>query len=179
MGDLDKNTIEIIDGLLPVLSNDKTRGEIVTAFYDILLNKKYPKFKKIFNTSNQSSGKQINALSMALLQFFSKIESIDEKQIIEIFKPVMIKHVSLGVKEDDYQKVGECLVDAIEKTVIPKISEGQISAIEKAYSYLSDVFIEEEAKIYETILKVKSLVVGKESASLQLPKYKRKAKTEI
>ncbi|MBR9983404.1 MAG: hypothetical protein KFE24_02845 [Wolbachia endosymbiont of Homalodisca vitripennis] len=100
----------------------------------------------MFNASNQSSGKQITAL----LQFFSKIEDIDEKQIVKMFKPVMIKHVSLGVKDADYPAVGECLVDAIRK-VIPGILEEQIVAIKGAYNYLSDAFIKEETEIYKKI----------------------------
>ncbi|WP_253302392.1 FAD-binding oxidoreductase [Wolbachia endosymbiont of Psylliodes chrysocephala] len=146
---LDQGTIEVIKNLLPVLGNDGTMGKIVETFYNILLTKERPEFKNIFNASNQLSGRQATALSKALLQFFSNIE-IDKKQTIKMFEPVMIKHVSLGVKGTYYQAVGKCLVDAI-REVVPETSEEQIVAIEEAYSYLSKVFIEEEAKIYKKI----------------------------
>ncbi|GGA77116.1 NO-inducible flavohemoprotein [Ornithinibacillus halotolerans] len=143
---LDQETIEIVKSTVPVLEKHGTN--ITKRFYQIMFEN-YPELKNIFNLTNQRKGDQPKALANAVYAAAKYIDNLET--ILPVVKQIAQKHRSLNIKPEHYPIVGENLLLAIKDVLGDAATDEIITAWEKAYGVIADVFISVEKEMYDEV----------------------------
>lgn len=140
---LDTRTIATVKASAPAIAE---LGPALTRhFYHRMLTH-HPELKNVFNASNQRNGAQSSALFNAVLAYAQHIDNLPAlSAAVEL---IAQKHASLLIRADQYPIVGKYLLEAIETLLNP--GSEVLTAWEKAYGVLADIFISREAEIYRT-----------------------------
>jgi nitric oxide dioxygenase len=133
-----------IKATIPLL---EVGGELlINHFYRLLLTE-YPEVAPFFNKSHQSSGDQPRALANAVLAYAKNIDRL--QNLGPVASQIINKHVSLGVRPDQYPLVGTCLLRSIREVLGAEIvTDLVIDAWAAAYQQLADILIAAEEKVY-------------------------------
>lgn len=140
---LDQKTMDIIKATVPALREHGIT--ITTRFYERMFEKN-PEVAPLFDMARQRNGEQPKALAMAVLGAAENIENLEV--IMPLVKKISARHAAAGVKPEHYPIVGANLLAAIKEVLGDAATDEIISAWEKAYGVLAEIFIEEEQKIY-------------------------------
>lgn len=141
---MNKSQKELVKGTVPVL---KANGnDLISYFYQRMLTNN-PELKDIFNMANQASGKQQNALTGAVLAYAENID--DPTVLINTLKAIGNKHVSLNIAAEQYEIVGNHLINSIIEVLGVAATPELIEAWTCAYNELAQIMISIEAEMYE------------------------------
>ncbi|GAA0435061.1 NO-inducible flavohemoprotein [Lentibacillus halophilus] len=140
---LNSNKLQIVKSTAPVLKEHSTA--IGKRFYQLLFEK-VPELRNIFNQTNQKRGLQQEALVYSVYAAGENIDSLEN--IHELVERIAEKHVSLGVKPEQYPIVGEALLQAVQEILGDAATEDVLDAWREAYDYIANLFIELEQKKY-------------------------------
>lgn len=140
---LSLQTMNIVKKTVPVLQTNRER--ITTKFYELLFAK-HPELTNIFNMTHQKQGKQQRALADAIYAAAANIDRIE--CILPTVNRIAAKHRSIGVKPEHYPIVGENLLLAIKQVLGSAATDEIIAAWTETYSFLADLFIKVEKKLY-------------------------------
>ena len=140
---LDQKTIDIIKATVPALREHGVT--ITTRFYERMFEKN-PEVAPLFNMARQRNGEQPKALAMAVLGAAENIENLGA--IMPLVEKIGARHVAAGVKPEHYPIIGANLLAAIKEVLGDAATDEIISAWEKTYGVLAEIFIEEERKLY-------------------------------
>ena len=135
---------ELVKGTVPIL---KANGnDLISYFYQRMLTNN-PELKDIFNMANQASGKQQNALTGAVLAYAENID--DPTVLINTLKAIGNKHVSLNIAAEQYDIVGNHLINSIIEVLGAAATPELIEAWTCAYTELAQIMISIEADMYQ------------------------------
>lgn len=140
---LDQKTMDIIKATVPALREHGVT--ITTRFYERMFEKN-PEVAPLFNMARQRNGEQPKALAMAVLGAAENIENLGA--IMPLVEKIGARHVAAGVKPEHYPIIGANLLAAIKEVLGDAATDEIISAWEKTYGVLAEIFIEEERKLY-------------------------------
>lgn len=141
---LDAEKLAIVKSSAPVLKEHSS--DIGKHFYELLFSR-VPELRNVFNQTNQKRGLQQEALVYSVYAAGENIDSLDN--IEQLVDRIAEKHVSLGVKPEQYPIVGEALVQAVKDVLGDQATDEVIDAWRDAYDYIANLFIELERKKYE------------------------------
>lgn len=141
---LKKETMDIIKATAPVLAEHGTT--ITSVFYKNMFNNN-PELLNIFNKTNQSRGKQQEALANMVYQAAANIDRLED--IIEDVSLVAQKHRALNILPEHYPIVGENLLVAIKEVLGDNATDDIMGAWEETYGVLAQVFIDAEEALYK------------------------------
>lgn len=134
----------LITATVPILKS--SGNALITHFYNRMF-KYNPELKNIFNMSNQANGKQQNALTGAVLAYAEHIEN--PSVLINVLKSIGNKHVSLNISAEQYEIVGNHLINSIKEVLGETATDEIVDAWTCAYNELATIMIGIEAEIYE------------------------------
>ena len=135
---------ELVKATVPIL---KANGnDLISYFYQRMLTNN-PELKDIFNMANQASGKQQNALTGAVLAYAENID--DPTVLINTLKAIGNKHVSLNIAAEQYDIVGNHLINSIIEVLGAAATPELIEAWTCAYTELAQIMISIEADMYQ------------------------------
>ena len=141
---LSQQTIEIVQSTIPLLAEN---GEAITHhFYGNLLTDN-PGLKNVFNPTNQQDGAQARALADAVFAYANNLENLEA--LLPAVARIAHKHVSLGVKPEQYPIIGGALLSAIQEVAELPDNHRALTAWGEAYGVLADVFIKAEEELYQ------------------------------
>jgi len=141
---LSKQTIDTVKSTTPLLAE---KGEAITQFFYQRLFKLHPELKNIFNQVNQKRGEQPRALADAILAYANNLDNI--AALVPVVERIAHKHVSLGIKPEQYPIVGQNLLAAIQEVLALPDEHPALLAWAEAYGVLADIFINTEEGIYK------------------------------
>ncbi|SEU09805.1 nitric oxide dioxygenase [Salinibacillus kushneri] len=142
---LDQQTRDIVKSTVPILEERGT--DITKRFYERMFEN-HPELKNIFNQTNQRKGDQSKALANMVYAAALHIDNLED--IIPAVQPVAHKHKSLNIRPEHYPIVGENLLMAIREVLGEEIATDEVlTAWEKAYGEIANVFISVEDKMYK------------------------------
>ena len=140
---LTQQTIDIIKATVPAVS---AHANDITAHFYPLMFREYPEVKRFFNQSNQAGNAQPKALANALVAYAGNIENL---AVLEAaVNRIVNKHVSLNIKPEQYEIVGECLLKSIKAVLGDAATDAVIDAWGLAYWQLADLLIAAEEAAY-------------------------------
>ncbi len=135
------NTVKSTTSLL------EENGEAITTFFYKRLFELHPELKNIFNQVNQKRGEQPRALADAVLAYANNLDNIEA--LVPVVERIAHKHVSLGIKPEQYPIVGQSLLAAIQEVLDLPEDHPALVAWAEAYGVLADIFIGVEETIYK------------------------------
>jgi len=139
---LSQETIATVKSTTSLLEEN---GEAITKFFYKRLFERHPELENVFNQVNQKRGDQPRALADAVLAYANNLDNIEV--LVPVVQRIAHKHVSLGIKPEQYPIVGENLLAAIQNVLGLPDAHPALLAWEKAYGVLADIFINTEESI--------------------------------
>jgi nitric oxide dioxygenase len=141
---LTQKTRETVKATAPVLAQHGY--DIIKHFYRSLLGA-HPELKNVFNMRHQERGQQQEALARAVYAYAANID--DPSCLNAVLEGIANKHVSLGVRPDQYPIVGEHLLGSIKAVLGDAATDDIISAWAQAYGNLADILMGRESELRE------------------------------
>ena len=87
---------------------------LVDRFYSLLFER-YPQVRPMFARTNMATQKQMLISALTLL-----VTNLEKPEILQgVLQPMGAKHVGYGVRDEHYDAVGLCLLDAMADTAGP------------------------------------------------------------
>ena len=141
---LSQQTIETVESTIPLLAE---HGQKITAHFYEKLFKAHPELKNVFNENNQKDGNQARALADAVFAYANNLTNLEA--LVPAVQRIANKHVSLGIKPEQYPIVGQHLLAAIQDVLSLPDEHPALTAWAEAYGLLADVFINTEEGLYK------------------------------
>lgn len=135
---------DIIKSTVPVLEEYGTG--ITKTFYKNMFEA-HPELLNMFNQTNQKVGDQPEALAKTVLAAARHIDNLEA--ILPAVIGIGHKHRALNVKPEHYPIVGKYLLAAIQHVLGLESSDKILSAWEKYYGVIAQVFIDVEKDMYK------------------------------
>ncbi|KLU87209.1 flavohemoglobin [Magnaporthiopsis poae ATCC 64411] len=120
----------IVKSTAPVL---KEHGVTITTLFYKEMIAAHPELRDVFSSTSQATGAQPRALAASLTHAVSRIAH---------------KHVSLGIRPEQYDIVGHHLIQAIGAVLGDAATPAIVGAWTAAYAVLADIFIGLEGSMY-------------------------------
>ncbi|WP_192034811.1 NO-inducible flavohemoprotein [Halomonas sp. YLGW01] len=133
----------LIDATAPVVAEHL--DTITSRFYPLMFAR-YPEVAELFNAAHQADGAQPRALAGAVLAYVQLRR--DPARARQVLATVVSKHVSLGIRPDQYPIVGECLMAAIGEVLGDAVTPEIADAWGGLYEELAGLLIELEDHRY-------------------------------
>jgi nitric oxide dioxygenase len=141
--ELSEKTKEIIKATVPVLGEHGLN--ITSTFYPIMFER-YPDAKNLFNQTHQAKGTQPHALAKAVLAYAQNIDNLGA--LGPAVERIVHRHCVLHIQAHHYDWVGECLIEAIKRTLGALATDDVINAWAEAYWFLAQLLINAEEDTY-------------------------------
>ena len=107
----------------------------------------HPELKNLFNQTNQRRGDQPAALANTVYAAAANIDNL--QTILPHVYQIAHKHKSLQVRPNQYPIVGKYLLLAMKDVLGDIASDDVITAWEKAYGVIANIFIQVEKQLYD------------------------------
>ncbi|CAM5357713.1 globin domain-containing protein [Streptomyces abikoensis] len=144
---LSPKSTEIVRATLPAVGG--AIGEIAPLFYDKLFAAHPALLRDLFNRGNQASGTQQQALAGAIAAFATALVEHPETRPDAMLSRIAHKHVSLGIRPEQYHVVRLHLFEAIAEVLGDAVTEEVAAAWDEVYWLMANALIALEARLYE------------------------------
>ncbi|MDX8141460.1 globin domain-containing protein [Lentzea sp. NBC_00516] len=134
----------VVRATLPVVRDHA--AEITAEFYPSMFAA-HPELLNLFNRGNQASGKQQIALAAAVVAYAQHL--LDGTPFGPIAERIAHKHVSLGVRSDQYPIVGKHLIGAVATVLGDAVTPEVAAAWDEVYWLFAVTLIAAEAGLYQ------------------------------
>jgi nitric oxide dioxygenase len=136
----------VIEATLPVVADNI--GDIATRFYAHMFEGHPELLDGLFNRGNQAEGAQQMALAGSVAVFASALVNTPETLPEHLLSRIAHKHVSLGLRPDQYQVVHDnlfwAIVDVLGDAVTPEVA----AAWDEVYWLMANSLINMERGLY-------------------------------
>lgn len=136
----------IVRATLPVVRDHA--AEITGEFYSSMFAA-HPELLDLFNQGNQANGQQRIALASAVIAFAEHLLDPDATPFGPIAERIVHKHVSLGIRAEQYPIVGRHLLAAVATVLGDAVTRDVAAAWDEVYWLLACLLIAAEARLYE------------------------------
>ncbi|QQQ74193.1 hemin transporter [Saccharothrix sp. 6-C] len=137
---------EVVRATLPVVRDHAV--EITGVFYPSMFAA-HPELLDLFNQGNQASGQQRVALASAVVAFAEHLLDPAAVPFAPVAERIAHKHVSLGIRAEQYPIVGRHLMAAVGTVLGDAVTPEVASAWDEVYWLLACELIAAEARLYE------------------------------
>lgn len=134
----------VVRATLPVVRDHA--AEITAEFYPSMFAA-HPELLNLFNRGNQASGKQQIALAAAVVAYAQHL--LDGTPFGPIAERIAHKHVSLGVRPEQYPIVGKHLIGAVATVLGDAVTPEVAAAWDEVYWLFAVSLIAAEAGLYQ------------------------------
>lgn len=121
--------------------------EITSRFYPSMFEA-HPELLDLFNMGNQANGEQRQALASAVVAYATQLVDPDAPSFRPVMQRIAHKHVSLGIRPEQYTIVGHHLMNAVAEVLGDAVTPEVASAWDEVYWLFAAQLIAEEARLY-------------------------------
>ncbi|WP_123960023.1 globin domain-containing protein [Corynebacterium pseudopelargi] len=145
---LNAEQAETIKATLPAVG--AAIEDITKNFYQRMFTAHPELLANTFNRGNQAQGAQQKALAASVATFATYLVSENTKSPDSLLSRIGHKHVSVGIRPDQYPIVHKHLFDAIEEVLTPEVFQGEVRAAwDAVYKEMERVLIDFESDLYQ------------------------------
>ncbi|WP_033439129.1 globin domain-containing protein [Saccharothrix sp. NRRL B-16314] len=137
---------DVVRATLPAVRDHAV--EITGVFYPALFAA-HPELLDLFNQGNQANGQQRAALASAVATFAEHLLDPGAAPFAPIAERIAHKHVSLGIRAEQYPIVGRHLMAAVGTVLGDAVTPEVAAAWDEVYWLLACELIAAEARLYE------------------------------
>lgn len=139
----------VVEATLPVVGEHI--GVIAERFYAHMFQDRLELLDGLFNRGNQADGRQQQALAGSVAAFASYLVNKPDELPDHLLSRISHKHVSLGLRPDQYEIVHEhlmwAIVDVLGDAVTPEVA----AAWDEVYWLMANVLINQERSMYAAV----------------------------
>ena len=141
---------ETVTQTLPVVGANIEK--ITPNFYNRMFAAHPELIADTFNRGNQKQGAQQKALAASVATFAATLVDPDAPAPEELLSRIGHKHISVGIKPEQYPIVHKHLFDAIEEILTPEVFQGAVrDAWDAVYLEMQRVLINFEKGLYDDL----------------------------
>lgn len=108
----------------------------------------HPELMRVFNKANQAIGEQPKALAASVVAYAVNLIDPDARDFTPVMHRIAHKHVSLGIRAQEYTIVGHHLMKAVGTVLGDAVTPEVAAAWDEVYWLFGCALIAEEAKLY-------------------------------
>lgn len=122
--------------------------QITTRFYPRMFGE-HPELLRLFNQGNQATGEQSRALAASVVAYAVQLIDPDAPSFEHVMQRIAHKHISLGIRPDQYTIVGHHLLAAVGEVLGDAVTPEIAGAWDEVYWLFATQLIAEEARLYQ------------------------------
>jgi nitric oxide dioxygenase len=108
-----------------------------------------PELLRVFNQGNQATGEQSRALAASVVAYAVQLIDPDAPPFHHVMQRIAHKHISLGIRPEQYTIVGHHLLAAVGEVLGDAVTPEIASAWDEVYWLFATQLIAEEARLYQ------------------------------
>ena len=124
--------------------------EITARFYPAMLTA-HPDLLRLFNKGNQATGEQSRALAASVVAYAVQLIDPTAPSFEHVMKRIAYKHISLGIRPEQYTIVGRYLLGAVGEVLGDAVTPEVGAAWNEVYWLFASQLIAEEARLYQQV----------------------------
>ena len=125
----------------------KHADEITARFYPRMFAER-PELLRVFNLANQETGEQSRALAASVVAYAVQLIDPGAPPFAHVMTRIAHKHVSLGIRPEQYTIVGEHLLAAVAEVLGDAVTPAVAAAWSEVYWLFATQLVAEEARLY-------------------------------
>lgn len=122
--------------------------KITACFYPRMFDE-HPELLRVFNQGNQATGEQSKALAASIVAYAVHLIDPDAPSFDHVMTRIAHKHISLGIRPDQYTIVGHHLLAAVGEVLGDAVTPEIASAWDEVYWLFATQLIAEESRLYQ------------------------------
>ena len=122
--------------------------QITARFYPRMFDE-HPELLRVFNLGNQATGEQSRALAASVVAYAVHLIDPAAPSFAHVLRRIAYKHVSLGIRPEQYTIVGHHLLVAVSEVLGDAVTPEVASAWNEVYWLFAAQLIAEEARLYQ------------------------------
>ncbi|UNK45164.1 FAD-binding oxidoreductase [Arthrobacter sulfonylureivorans] len=146
---LSDTSTPIVKATLPVVGENIQ--EIAQRFYRHMFEERPELLDGLFNRGNQADGKQQQALAGSIAAFATTLIEKPDDLPDHLLSRIAHKHVSLGLRPDQYQIVHDNLMWAIGDVLGEAVTPPVAAAWDEVYWLMANLLINKERGLYDAV----------------------------
>lgn len=124
-------------------------AEQITARFYPRMFAEHPDLLRVFNQGNQATGEQSRALAASVVAYAVQLIDPDSPSFDHVLSRIANKHISLGIRPEQYTIVGHHLIAAVGEVLGEAVTPEVASAWDEVYWLFATQLIAEEARLYQ------------------------------
>ena len=118
---LSPEALSVVSATAPVVAE---HAEQITARFYPRMFAEHPELLRVFNQGNQATGEQSQALAGSVVAYAVQLIDPDAPSFDHVMARIAYKHVSLGIRPEQYTIVGHHLLAAVAEVLGDAVSPG-------------------------------------------------------
>ena len=124
-------------------------AERITARFYPRMFEEHPELLRVFNQGNQATGEQSRALAASVVAYAVQLIDPDAPSFHHVMQRIAHKHVSLGIRPEQYTIVGHHLLGAVGEVLGDAVTPEIADAWAEVYWLFATQLIAQEARLYQ------------------------------
>ncbi len=123
-------------------------AEQITARFYARMFAAHPELLRVFNQGNQATGEQSRALAGSVVAYAVQLIDPDAPSFDHVLRRIAYKHVSLGIRPEQYTIVGHHLLAAVGEILGEAVTPDIAEAWNEVYWLFATQLVAAEARLY-------------------------------
>ena len=124
-------------------------AEQITARFYSRMFREHPELLRVFNQGNQATGEQSRALAASVVAYAVQLIDPDAPSFDRVMQRIAYKHISLGIRPEQYTVVGHHLLTAVGEVLGDAVTPQIAAAWDEVYWLFATQLIAHEARLYQ------------------------------
>jgi nitric oxide dioxygenase len=143
---LSKESLSVVQATAPVVA---AHADEITAHFYPRMFAAHPELLRVFNQGNQATGEQSKALAGSVVAYAVQLIDPEAPSFDHVMRRIAYKHVSLGIRPEQYTIVGEHLLASVGEVLGDAVTPEVAAAWGEVYWLFALQLVAEEARLYQ------------------------------
>jgi nitric oxide dioxygenase len=143
---LSPQTLGVVRATAPVVA---AHADQITAHFYPRMFAAHPELLRVFNQGNQATGEQSKALAGSVVAYAVQLIDPAAPSFDHVMRRIAYKHVSLGIRPEQYTIVGEHLLASVGEVLGDAVTPEIAAAWSEVYWLFALQLVAEEARMYQ------------------------------
>ena len=143
---LSPENLNVVRATAPVVA---AHADQITAHFYPRMFAAHPELLRVFNQGNQATGEQSKALAGSVVAYAVQLIDPDAPSFDHVMRRIAFKHVSLGIRPEQYTIVGQHLLASVAEVLGGAVTPEVAAAWGEVYWLFAVQLVAEEARLYQ------------------------------
>jgi nitric oxide dioxygenase len=143
---LSPEALSVVRATAPVVAE---HADQITAHFYPRMFAAHPELLRVFNQGNQATGEQSKALAGSVVAYAVQLIDPDAPSFDHVMRRIAFKHVSLGIRPEQYTIVGQHLLASVGEVLGDAVTPEVAAAWGEVHWLFAVQLVAEETQIYQ------------------------------